>query len=87
MTTSATMFEPAIFVRRENRTYRLVTVIPVHISSMSTQLNQVVTPANISASVVSWAVEPVKETACDTDLVTQPDNATIKMIVNTSCHV
>ena len=32
----ATMFEPAIFVRRESRTYRLVTVIPVHISIIST---------------------------------------------------
>ena len=81
------MFEIAIFVRRENGTYRLVTVIPVHISSMSTQLNHIVTPVNISASVVFWAVESVKETACDTDLVTQPDNGTIKMIVNTSCHV
>ena len=64
------MFESAIFVRRENGTYRLVTVIPVHISSMSTQLNHVVTPVNISASVVFWAVESIKETACDTDLVT-----------------
>ena len=30
MTASATMFEPAIFVRSENATYRLVIVIPVH---------------------------------------------------------
>ena len=36
MTASATMFEPAIFVRRENGTYRLVTVTPVHISIIST---------------------------------------------------
>ena len=36
MTTSATMFEPAIFVRHENGTYHLVTVIPVHISIIST---------------------------------------------------
>ena len=36
MTASAMMFEPATFVRHENGTYCLVTVIPVHISIIST---------------------------------------------------
>ena len=36
MTVSATMFKPTIFVRRESETYRLVTVIPLHVVSIST---------------------------------------------------
>ena len=36
MTACATMFEPAIFVRHESGPYRLVTVMLVHISIIST---------------------------------------------------
>ena len=80
----ATIFESAIFVCRESGTYRLVTVIPVHISIISTELNHVLKPANISANVVYCAFEPITETACDPDLVTLSDNGPIRIIVNMS---
>ena len=52
MSTCATMFEPAILIRHENGTHRLVTVMIVHISIISTKLNHVLKPANINVNII-----------------------------------
>ena len=68
------------FVRRECRTYRLVTVIPLHFGIIYTKIKHVLIPANISANVVYCAFEAITETASKCDLVIQPDNRPNKMI-------
>ena len=75
------------FVRRESGTYHLVYMISVHMSIISSKLNHVPSPANISAKVVYLAFEVIMEMASRCDLMTLLDNGPIKMIVNMPHHV
>ena len=53
-TASAPIFEPALFIRHEHGTYRLVAVIPVHISIISTAFETITEMAHKCGLVTLW---------------------------------